>query len=84
MSWRLDPQNDRSGADQHYVGIGKGRVHCRQPGFEMLNGHRLDEKGCIQPEGMPEEQCKPSEADYQVSGTEYFKFFSSHRTCSNQ
>lgn len=46
---------------------GKGRVHCRQPGFEKLNGHDLDAKGCIQPEGLPEEKCSPSTADYEVS-----------------
>lgn len=46
---------------------GKGRVHCRQPGFEKLNGHDLDEKGCIQPEGLPDEKCSPSTADYEVS-----------------
>lgn len=45
---------------------GKGRVHCRPSGYETLNGHRLDETGCIQPEGMPDEQCTPSKADYQV------------------
>ncbi|KAK1449474.1 hypothetical protein CMEL01_08789 [Colletotrichum melonis] len=49
---------------------GKGRVHCRQPGYEQLNGHRLDETGCIQPPGLPEESCTPSEADYEVLETE--------------
>ncbi|KAG6354808.1 hypothetical protein INS49_003889 [Diaporthe citri] len=48
---------------------GKGRVHCRQPGFEKLNGHDLDAKGCIQPEGLPEEKCSPSTADYEVIET---------------
>lgn len=46
---------------------GKGRVHCRQPGFEKLNGLDLDEKGCIQPQGLPDEKCSPSDADYEVS-----------------
>lgn len=45
---------------------GKGRVHCRQPGFETLNGHNLDETGCIQPAGLPQETCTPSKADYEV------------------
>lgn len=45
---------------------GKGRVHCLQPRYEVLNGHRLDETGCIQPAGLPDEKCSPSEADYQV------------------
>ncbi|KAF4780665.1 hypothetical protein HER10_EVM0000708 [Colletotrichum scovillei] len=49
---------------------GKGRVHCRQPGYEQLNGHRLDETGCIQPPGLPEESCTPSEADYEIIETE--------------
>ncbi|KAJ0384441.1 hypothetical protein COL922a_008369 [Colletotrichum nupharicola] len=45
---------------------GKGRVHCRQPGFETLNGHNLDETGCIQPAGLPQETCTPSKADYEA------------------
>ncbi|EXF84979.1 hypothetical protein CFIO01_02192 [Colletotrichum fioriniae PJ7] len=49
---------------------GKGRVHCRQPGYEQLNGLRLDETGCIQPPGLPEESCTPSEADYEIIETE--------------
>ncbi|KAK1857061.1 multicopper oxidase [Colletotrichum chrysophilum] len=49
---------------------GKGRVHCRQPGFETLNGHNLDETGCIQPAGLPQETCTPSKADYEVIETE--------------
>ncbi|KAK2017455.1 Cupredoxin [Colletotrichum eremochloae] len=49
---------------------GKGRVHCRQPGFEKLNGHDLDETGCIQPPGLPDESCTPSNADYEVIETE--------------
>ncbi|KAI7774759.1 multicopper oxidase [Diaporthe eres] len=49
---------------------GKGRVHCRQPGFEKLNGHGLDAKGCIQPEGLPQEKCSPSTADYEVIETD--------------
>ncbi|KAG8161956.1 hypothetical protein KVR01_007721 [Diaporthe batatas] len=49
---------------------GKGRVHCRQPGFEKLNGLDLDEKGCIQPQGLPDEKCSPSEADYEVIETD--------------
>ncbi|KAK1659197.1 Cupredoxin [Colletotrichum godetiae] len=44
---------------------GKGRVHCRQPGYEQLNELHLDETGCIQPPGLPEESCTPSEADYE-------------------
>ncbi|TDZ14868.1 Laccase abr2 [Colletotrichum orbiculare MAFF 240422] len=48
---------------------GKGRVHCRQPGFERLNGHDLDETGCIQPQGLPAETCTPSNADYEVIET---------------
>ncbi|TIC90850.1 Laccase abr2 [Colletotrichum higginsianum] len=49
---------------------GKGRVHCRQPGFEKLNGQDLDETGCIQPPGLPDESCTPSNADYEVIETE--------------
>ncbi|KZL70549.1 multicopper oxidase [Colletotrichum tofieldiae] len=49
---------------------GKGRVHCRQPGFEKLNGHNLDETGCIQPPGLPAESCTPSNADYEIIETE--------------
>ncbi|KAK2001456.1 Cupredoxin [Colletotrichum falcatum] len=49
---------------------GKGRVHCRQPGFEKLNGYDLDETGCIQPPGLPDESCTPSNADYEVIETE--------------
>lgn len=49
------------------VSTGKGRVHCRQPGYEVLDGHRLDETGCIQPLHLPDEKCKPSGADYEVS-----------------
>ncbi|KAK1985309.1 Cupredoxin [Colletotrichum cereale] len=48
---------------------GKGRVHCRQPGFEQLNGHDLDETGCIQPPGLPHGPCTPSNADYEVIET---------------
>ncbi|KAF3769411.1 Cupredoxin [Cryphonectria parasitica EP155] len=48
---------------------GKGRVHCRQPGFEKLNGQDLDEIGCIQPPGLPQESCTPSKADYEVIET---------------
>ncbi|KAK2063681.1 Cupredoxin [Colletotrichum caudatum] len=49
---------------------GKGRVHCRQPGFEKLNGNGLDETGCIPPPGLPSESCTPSNADYEVIETE--------------
>ncbi|KAI6260084.1 hypothetical protein MCOR27_002778 [Pyricularia oryzae] len=49
---------------------GKGRVHCRQPEFGVLNGQALDEKGCIQPEGLPQETCTPSTGDYEVIETE--------------
>ncbi|TLS29909.1 hypothetical protein PpBr36_02207 [Pyricularia pennisetigena] len=49
---------------------GKGRVHCRQPGFGVLNGQALDEKGCIQPQGLPQETCSPSTGDYEVIETE--------------
>ncbi|KAF6843606.1 multicopper oxidase [Colletotrichum musicola] len=49
---------------------GKGRVHCRQPGFEKLNGQDLDETGCIQPAGLLQESCKPSKADYEIIETE--------------
>ncbi|KAI9170590.1 Multicopper oxidase [Paramyrothecium foliicola] len=49
---------------------GKGRVHCRQPGFEVLNGQATDETGCIQPPGLPEESCTPSQADYEIIETE--------------
>ncbi|KAL0933698.1 multicopper oxidase [Colletotrichum truncatum] len=49
---------------------GKGRVHCRQPGFEQLNGRDLDETGCAQPAGLPQETCTPSQADYEVIETE--------------
>ncbi|RSL78079.1 hypothetical protein CEP51_008508 [Fusarium floridanum] len=48
---------------------GKGRVHCRQPGFEQLNGKALDGKGCIQPAGLPDEDCSATSADYEVFET---------------
>lgn len=48
-------------------------MHCRQPGFEKLNGHDLDQKGCIQPEGLPDEKCSPSTADYEVSPNHLLK-----------
>ncbi|RSM06684.1 hypothetical protein CEP52_005561 [Fusarium oligoseptatum] len=48
---------------------GKGRVHCRQPGFEQLNGKALDGKGCIQPAGLPDEDCSATDADYEVFET---------------
>ncbi|KAK7228885.1 hypothetical protein V2G26_001055 [Clonostachys chloroleuca] len=48
---------------------GKGRVHCRQPNFEYLNGKALDGKGCIQPPGLPDESCSPTNADYEVFET---------------
>ncbi|RSL99250.1 hypothetical protein CDV31_012259 [Fusarium ambrosium] len=47
----------------------KGRVHCRQPGFEQLNGKALDGKGCIQPAGLPDEDCSATDADYEVFET---------------
>ncbi|OHE99676.1 hypothetical protein CORC01_05034 [Colletotrichum orchidophilum] len=48
---------------------GKGRVHCRQAGYELLNGFHLDETGCVQPPGLPEESCTPSESDYEIIET---------------
>ncbi|RMJ09294.1 hypothetical protein CDV36_011071 [Fusarium kuroshium] len=48
---------------------GKGRVHCRQPGFEQLNGKALDGKGCIQPASLPDEDCSATDADYEVFET---------------
>ncbi|KAI1070289.1 hypothetical protein LB507_010320 [Fusarium sp. FIESC RH6] len=53
---------------------GKGRVHCRQSGFDHLNGHALDQKGCIQPPGLPDEKCTPSLADYEVIETQGRKY----------
>ncbi|KAI6774479.1 hypothetical protein HG531_001328 [Fusarium graminearum] len=53
---------------------GKGRVHCRQPGYDYINGHALDQKGCIQPPGLPDETCTPSEADYEVIETQGQKY----------
>ncbi|KAI6373041.1 hypothetical protein MCOR25_003571 [Pyricularia grisea] len=49
---------------------GKGRVHCRQPGFDVLNGQSIDEKGCIQPQGLPQEKCSPSTGDYEIIETQ--------------
>ncbi|ESU09705.1 hypothetical protein FGSG_03506 [Fusarium graminearum PH-1] len=51
-----------------------GRVHCRQPGYDYINGHALDQKGCIQPPGLPDETCTPSEADYEVIETQGQKY----------
>ncbi|KAI8663838.1 hypothetical protein NCS55_00889700 [Fusarium keratoplasticum] len=48
---------------------GKGRVHCRQSDFEHLNGKALDGEGCIQPAGLPDEDCSATSADYEVFET---------------
>ncbi|ORY67546.1 Cupredoxin [Pseudomassariella vexata] len=48
---------------------GHGRVHCRHPDYAQLNGQSLDEKGCIQPPGLPAESCKPSTAPYEIIET---------------
>ncbi|KAF5689871.1 multicopper oxidase [Fusarium denticulatum] len=45
---------------------GKGRVHCRQPEYDYINGQKLDPNGCIQPPGLPDESCTPSQADYEI------------------
>ncbi|RKK98266.1 hypothetical protein BFJ68_g13674 [Fusarium oxysporum] len=45
---------------------GKGRVHCRQPDYGHIKGQKLDQKGCVQPPGLPDETCKQSLADYEV------------------
>ncbi|KAM0080832.1 hypothetical protein ACKRZS_007000 [Fusarium odoratissimum] len=49
---------------------GKGRVHCRQPDYDHIKGQKLDQKGCIQPPGLPDETCKQSLADYEVIETQ--------------
>ncbi|KXJ97248.1 Cupredoxin [Microdochium bolleyi] len=49
---------------------GKGRNLCRPKGYEQLNGHDLDETGCIQPPGLPAESCTPSEADFEIIETQ--------------
>ncbi|KAI1871212.1 uncharacterized protein JN550_004657 [Neoarthrinium moseri] len=48
---------------------GKGRNLCRPIGFERLNDHYLDETGCIQPQGLPNQSCTPSDADFEVIET---------------
>ncbi|KAJ0142805.1 Uncharacterized protein HZ326_14374 [Fusarium oxysporum f. sp. albedinis] len=49
---------------------GNGRVHCRQPEYDHIKGQKLDQKGCIQPPGLPDETCKQSLADYEVIETQ--------------
>ncbi|ENH73399.1 Laccase-1 [Fusarium oxysporum f. sp. cubense race 1] len=49
---------------------GKGRVQCRQPEYDHIKGQKLDQKGCIQPPGLPDETCKQSLADYEVIETQ--------------
>lgn len=41
-------------------------MHCRQPDYGHIKGQKLDQKGCVQPPGLPDETCKQSLADYEV------------------
>jgi hypothetical protein len=52
---------------------GKGRVHCKPPGLEKLDGKDLDTYGCIkQPTGaVGYDDCKPSQGEYEIIETGY-------------
>ncbi|KAL8301362.1 hypothetical protein RB597_002001 [Gaeumannomyces tritici] len=48
---------------------GKGRVHCRQGGYDRIGGHPLDEHGCARRPGVATTKCRPTLADYEVLET---------------
>ncbi|KAL8393640.1 hypothetical protein RB599_005911 [Gaeumannomyces hyphopodioides] len=48
---------------------GKGRVHCRQEGYDRIGGHPLDEHGCARRPGVATTKCRVTLADYETLET---------------
>jgi FtsP/CotA-like multicopper oxidase with cupredoxin domain len=72
VDWKLTEMKATGRGLSCYKSIlvnGKGRVFCKNPQFGSIDGHVLDEAGCVIQDGSSGDSCTPSLADFQVIET---------------
>ncbi|KJX93622.1 conidial pigment biosynthesis oxidase arb2 brown2 like protein [Zymoseptoria brevis] len=70
--WKIQKMKAKGTGLSCYKSIlvnGKGRVFCKNPSYSTIDGHELDDAGCVVTPGIEPDACTPSLADLTVIET---------------